>query len=162
MASQGQTPKNYAKTNIKIPQVCRWRVAGIKDIKIAELLNMTPGGLAQLLASQEYKDYEASFLNGHLSKMDEALAGKISEIRTNFQPLVPAAMRALVDAVTQRKDLKASLEAAKEILDRDPDKTLVKNRESSTSAALPEEVLNQAVTDGNAIAKNYNDKTAVN
>jgi DNA-binding transcriptional MerR regulator len=162
MASLGQTPKQYAKTNIKIPQVCRWRMAGIKDTKIAELLNMTQSGLAQILASQEYKDYEESYLQGHLSKMDEALAGKISEIRKNFQPLVPAAMRALVDAVTQRKDLKASLEAAKEILDRDPDRTLNKNKESQQAETIPEEVLNQAVTAGNEIAKNYDDKTPVN
>jgi hypothetical protein len=155
-------PKTYAKTNIKIPQIARWRVSGIADNKIAQMLGMSPIGVAQIVATQEYKDYEEAILNGHLSKMDEALAGNVDAIRKNFQIAVPAAMRALVDAVTQRKDLKACLTAAKEILDRDPDRTLSTATAENQEPDISPEQLQAAIDVGNKIASTQQDKTKVN
>ena len=153
----------YAKVAIKIPQIVRWRIAGIPDTRIEALLNMSSGGLARILATQEYKDHEAAYLNGYLGKMDEALAGKVNEIRKGFQVAVPAAMRALVDAVTQRKDLRTMLAAASEILDRDPDRTLVASRDSAVGESIPQEVLDHAVAGVTATANSYSsDKTKVN
>ncbi len=144
---------NYTKVNIKIPQIARWRIAGISDTKIQQLLGMSSGGLARLLATPEYKEYEAALLNGHLNAMDKALAGKVEAIHQEFKVAVPAAMRVLVDAVTQRRDLRAAIEAAKEIFDRDPDRTLVKQRDQEAIApGVPAEILNAAAEDGNKIA----------
>jgi len=151
--------------NLKIPQIARWRLAGIKDTKIQELLGMSGGGLARILATQEYQEYEAALLNGHLSAMDKALAGKVSLIHKEFQAAVPAACRALVDAVTQRKDLKASLEAAKEILDRDPSRTLPKNKgDEFVAPGLSAEVLEALTTESNAVVDSLNktEKVGVN
>jgi len=150
--------------SIKIPQIARWRIAGVPDVKIASLLGMSPGGLARITSLPEYKEYEAALLNGHLSKMDEALAGKIAAIRHEFKTAVPAAMRCLVDAVTQRRDLRAALEAAKEILDRDPDRALVKSKDDQVVPGLPTEVLDLAAAEGNAVATKLQDdaKKAVN
>ncbi len=146
---------NYTKTiNIKIPQIARWRIAGISDTKIQQLLGMSPGGLARLLATQEYKEYEAALMNGHLSAMDKALSGKVEAIHNEFRTAVPAAMRALVDAVTQRRDLRAALEAAKEIFDRDPDRTLPKSRnDEAVAPGVPAEILQAASDEGNKVAE---------
>lgn len=154
-------------TKIKIPQIVRWRVAGISEVKIADLLGVTIQSIRQIISSQEYTDEETAVLNAHLSAMDEALAGKVNVIHQNFRAAVPAAMRALVDAVTQRRDLKTALAAASEILDRDPDRTLAKQsarKEGEHEAPkLPDEVLAQAVVESNEIARALNgDKKGVN
>lgn len=152
-------PITFKTTNIKIPQIARWRIAGVTDIRIAALMQMTLSGLARILASQEYIEYEAALMNGHLGAMDEALAGKIKEIQGECRRAVPAALRALVDTVTQRRDLKAALQAAKEILDRDPDRTLVNATEQETIApGVPAEIINKAAEEANKIAENYEAK----
>jgi len=159
-----------ATKNIKIPQIIRWRVAGLSEVKIADLLGMTTQAIRMIVTSQGYQDEEAAYLNGHLSAMDEALAGKVDVIHQNFRAAVPAAMRCLIDAVTQRKDLKTAIAAAGEILDRDPDRTLSKQSQRKEgeheAPKLPDEVLNQAVIESNDIARSLNqsskDKKQVN
>ena len=149
--------------NIKIPQIARWRICGITDKKIADLINMTPSGLAQLLASQEYQDYEAALMNGHLTAMDAALKGKVNLIHEELRQAVPAAVRFLVDAVTQRRDMRTAFAAAKEILDRDPDRTLPASAEQEAAApGVPAGVLDAAAEEGNKIASTYVDPKKVN
>lgn len=148
-------PITFKTTNIKIPQIARWRVAGVTDIRIAQLMQMTLSGLARILATPEYIEYEAALMNGHLSAMDAALAGKVEEIRGECRKAVPAALRCLVDTVTQRRDLKAAMAAAKEILDRDPDRTLVEASQTSIAPGVPVEILDAAVEEGNKIAQSY-------
>src|SRR6266436_183848 len=159
----GLKPTSYAKTNIKIPQIVRWRVAGISDQKIRAMLGMSTSGLAQILASPEYIEEEAAYLNGHLSAMDRALAGKIDAIHQECRNAVPAALRCLVDTVTQRRDLKAAMAAAKEILDRDPDRTLPASPDQEAVApGVPASVLDSAAEEGNKIATTYVDAKKVN
>ena len=146
---------------IKIPQIVRWRIAGVTEVKIADLLGVTVQAIRQIIVSDDYKQEEEAVLNAHLSAMDEALAGKVSVIHQQFRAAVPAAMRALVDAVTQRRDLKTAIAAAGEILDRDPDRTLAKRSakqsgDEDSAPRLPDEVLAQAVTESNEIAKALN------
>jgi hypothetical protein len=149
-------PITFKTTNIKIPQIARWRIAGVTDIRIASLMQMTLSGLARILSSKEYIEYEAALMNGHIGAMDEALAGKIKEIQGECRRAVPAALRALVDTVTQRRDLKAALQAAKEILDRDPDRTLPATAEQEAVApGIPAEVINAAAEESNKIASSY-------
>jgi dsDNA-specific endonuclease/ATPase MutS2 len=147
-------------TKIKIPQIVRWRVAGVSEVKIADLLGVTTQSIRQIVCTQEYMDEETAVLNAQITKMDEALAGKVDVIHQNFRVAVPAAMRALVDAVTQRKDLKTAIAAAGEILDRDPDRTLARQtarKEGEREAPkLPDEVLAQAVVENNEIANALN------
>lgn len=169
MAIPGQPPSPpapgtaYAKTNIKIPQIARWRIAGISDTKIQQMLGMSSGGLARILATPEYIEYEAALLNGHLSAMDRALAGKVDAIHNECRQAVPAALRCLVETVTQRRDLKAAMMAAKEILNRDPDHALPESREGEgVSPGVPAEVISAAAEEGNKIASNYVDKVKVN
>jgi hypothetical protein len=115
-----------SKVDIRIPQIARMRVAGLKDAVIAATVGLSPPGLARILALPEYKEVEDSILQGTISKMDLALAGRADLCRQEFKVGVPMAMRTLLDTVQQRRDLRASLKAAEEILDRDPDRTFVK------------------------------------
>lgn len=144
--------------NIKIPQIARWRIAGVTDRKIGQMLGMSTSGLARILSSPEYMEYEAALMNGHLSAMDRALAGKVEAIHNEVRQAVPAALRCLVDTVTQRRDLKAAMAAAKEILDRDPDRTLVSREQEAVAPGVPAEVLNAAAEEGNKIAQDYSEK----
>jgi hypothetical protein len=149
--------------NIKIPQIARWRIAGVSDKKIGDMLGMTVSGLARLLATPEYQEYEAALMNGHLMSMDRALAGKVEAIHNECRQAVPAALRTLVDVVTQRRDLKAAFAAAKEILDRDPDRTLPASAsEEAVAPGVPVAVLDAAAEEGNKIAQDYVDKKKVN
>lgn len=115
-----------ARVQIKIEQIARYRVMGVHDGVIAAKLGMTQSGLSRILALPEYKELEAAVLAGQVTKMDQALAGKIEPLKEYARQGVPLALRALVEAATQQRDLRARISAASELLDRDPDKTFVK------------------------------------
>ena len=145
---------------IKIPQIARWKIAGIPETRIAQLLKMTPQGVGVITASQEYKEYEAALLNQHLGRMDAELEGRVEVLRDELRGAVPAALRCLVEVAKQRKDLKAAMAASIELLDRDPDKTLAKNpgEGDGEHPDVPAAVLDAAVEAGNNIATTYTDK----
>ena len=146
-----------ARVFIKIEQIARMRIAGIKDVRICDLLNISQGGLSRILNLPEYKDHEAAILQGHLTQMDSALAGRTKEMHQAFECAVPAAMRTLVEAVTQRRDLRAAIDASREILDRDPKRTFAKASRQDVSdlpgTVLPAEVLANADTQANELIK---------
>ena len=145
------------RVKIKLEQIARLRVVGaIPDGRIAELLGLTRSGLSRILSLPEYKEAEECILTGALTKMDEAMAGKVEEIRNALRPGIPAAVRALLDAVTQRRDVRASLVAAKEIIALDPDRTLVAAHPGDEPQAISDLspiVLEGALADGNQVAK---------
>lgn len=114
------------KVKIIIEQLARMRVAGIRDNIIAAKLGMTQSGLSRILALPEYKELEEAVLMGTVSKMDQALAGRADAMKDYLRQGVPVALRALVETVSQTKDLRARLSAASELLDRDPDRNFVK------------------------------------
>ncbi len=84
----------------------------------------------RIAGTREYKDAEASFVLGETSKLDELLGSKQEIMRTYFASSVPAAMRALVEMVQQKSDLKARLAASVELLDRDPKRSFVTARDA--------------------------------
>jgi len=152
--------RNYAKTNIRIPQIARYRVCGISDRKIADLMGMSYQSLAQLMLTQEYKDEEQAVFTGQITKLDESMAGRAHLLKNELRRAVPCAVRGLIDAVNQRRDLKACLTAAKEILDRDPDKTLRVDEDAKPTEELPVNVLDSVVNKANSVAASYTAATA--
>jgi hypothetical protein len=112
----------HAQTKIRIEQIARYRIAGIRDFRIAEILKISPAALKFITEKTEYKEVEEALLIGHLTEMDLALAGHIDPLRQEVRNAVPAALRCLVDAVNQRRDLRTALAASVEILKRDPDR----------------------------------------
>lgn len=127
-SSQGQGTSGpapgtlHAQTKIRIEQIARYRIAGIRDFRIAEILKITPAALKFITEKVEYKEVEEALLIGHLTEMDLALAGQVDPLRQEIRNAVPAALRCLVDAVNQRRDLRTALAASVEILKRDPDR----------------------------------------
>jgi len=142
-----------SKVDLRLPQIARLRVAGARDAVIASAVGLSPMGLARILSLPEYKLCEQQVLDTLVGKMDTALAGKADLLRQQFSVGVPMAMRALLDSVQQRRDLKASLEAAKELLDRDPDRTFSKQPSSaSAQPTLSAELLAQLAPTADKVA----------
>src|SRR5208282_3000103 len=119
------------KHKMRMEQVARYRVAGCKDALIAQLVGLTQAGLAVLVAGPEYKEIETAVFTGQISDLDRALAGKVKAIQEEARIAVPAALRTLVEACNQRRDLKTALAAAKTIIEIDPDQTFAPQVKSS-------------------------------
>lgn len=126
-----------ARVKIVIEQLARMRVAGIRDNIIAAKLGMSQGGLSRILALPEYKDVEDAVLSGTVSKLDAALAGRADDLKAYCRQGIPVALRALVEACTQSRDIRARISAASELLDRDPDKLFAKGSARMNDQAQP-------------------------
>jgi hypothetical protein len=104
-----------------------------------------------------YKEIEEGLLEGRLTQIDEQLAGEDDQIRDLARAAVPAALRALVEGVTQRRDLRSALVAAKTILQFDPNKTLTEQgkapveRGGDSGPQLPENVIAYLSMQGNKV-----------
>jgi hypothetical protein len=134
--SPGPTPGTlHAQTKIRIEQIARYRIAGLRDVRIAEILKITPAALKFICDKVEYKEVEEALLIGQLTEMDLALAGQVEPLRQEVRNAVPAALRCLVDAVNQRRDLRTALAASVEILKRDPDRVAPDLERSSAMRA---------------------------
>lgn len=125
------------KVKIAMEQIARLRVAGIRDTIIAARLGYSGPGLSRILALPEYKELEESILTGVTSQMDEKLAGNVKAMEKYFEHSVPVALRTLLETVTQRRDLRAAMSAATEILDRDPQGTFSKKKVSMAEGTPP-------------------------
>lgn len=150
-----------AQMRIRMEKVARMRVNGIRDCRIQELLQMQPAAFKYMVNLDEYKNLEEDILAGHLTEMDEATAGQVNVLKQQLRTAVPAALRALVDGVTQRRDLRTALAAASEILDRDPDATFVKRKASdgdSMSDTIPTAIMDAATSAGDKAAEDLNKK----
>jgi hypothetical protein len=138
-----------AKVKFKIEMIARMRVGGVSDAAICLHLGLSQSGLSRIVALPEYVQAENDIMTGAITQVDEALAGKTNEMREAFKVAVPAAMRTLIYAVTQKRDLRAALVASKEILDRDPDRTFATQKAGiesgngaySASAGVPAGIL---------------------
>jgi hypothetical protein len=144
---------------LKITQIARMRISGIKDVTIARHLNITNAGLQRILRTSDYIEYEEAILAGHLSKMDERLAGKVDLLGKQARAAVPLALRTIIETAMQRKDLKTALAASKEILDRDPDRTLVKDQVGNGNGqSLPQMLFDSVAKDADIVAAEANKK----
>jgi len=123
------------------------RVQGVKDQVIQTLLQINPAAFQYLIKLDEYKEVEESLLLGHLSDLDRATAGQADVLRQQAREGVPLALRTLVEAATQRRDLRTALAAAGELLDRDPDRLFAKTSRSSLEQGIPINRVPQGVID---------------
>lgn len=108
---------------LKVSQIARLRIMGTKDTVIAKALSLSASGFQRIIRTQFYRDYEQAVLNGHISKLDEKLAANRNLLRRQATNMLPEALRGLGELARQRKDLKTALEAQRDILRIDPDKT---------------------------------------
>lgn len=128
------------KVQILVQLIARLRVGRLSDESIAQRLGLSRSGLSRILGTPEYKSAQSEALKEATDHLDELLKARTDYIAQEFaREAVPEAMRSLVYAVKQKRDLRACIVAAKEILDRDPNRTLVpRNGGNGTGIALRE------------------------
>lgn len=153
----GQGPSS--KLLIRIQQIARYRVTGrFSDTRIAEMVGLSAAQLRTVLQTSQYIEIEESLLEGRLSKIDEELEDQDDRLQEKAELMVPAALNALLEAVLQRRDLRASLVAAKEILDRDPKARFLANkgttgseRDKADKPTLPADIVASLAVEGNKV-----------
>lgn len=127
------------RVQIKIEQIARLRFRGIKDVRIAEQLGISYGGLQRILATSQYRNYEAAYRKTQLGRMDSIIESQTDILlRKEAAEAVPEALKFVVDQLKNSRDLRIRLAAAKEILDRDPRRRLVKQTRTDAPAQTPE------------------------
>jgi hypothetical protein len=140
----------------RMEKIARLRAAGIKDARVAQLVGMTAQGLARIVSLPEYQNIEKNVLATVVNLLDDALADNVNACRDHFANAIPAAMRAVVDTLHQSKDLRSRLDAAREVLDRDPSRTFVKDqvsvKEGGRVLDIPLQLFDTAVKAGASVA----------
>lgn len=153
--------ESHNKSYLKAAQIARARVLGaakgITDAEIARQFGLSNGGFARLVSTPEYKELEMGVLSHVTTKQETHLDGNMEMLKKQFAKNIPIVMQSILDIVMQKRDLKASLEAAKVWLDRDPARTLALegSRSNGQGAAstppLPDEVLRQLKEDSDNV-----------
>jgi len=130
------------------------------DAAIADIVGLTPTGLALAVKTSAYLAIEQEVREGRLSELEEEIDSERNQIRRMATAAVPAALRALVETVSQKQDLRSALQAAKTILQFDPAKTLTEasprsgasgEAGSSGGPQLPENVIAYLSIQGNLV-----------
>lgn len=118
----------HEKLRFKMEQVARYRVAGLKDAKIAQLTGLTASGVARLVADEDYKLIAQDVQAGLISKMDANLDQRADALELQLNDAVPAALQVIIDTAKgiNNADLKTRMMASKEVLDRAPDSRFTK------------------------------------
>lgn len=112
------------QVEIKIEQIARMVIKGMKLTQIAIEMGMSYAGLNQIVRRSEYLVIEEKVRKMVVGKMDQRLA-KRAEMSDEVEDAVPEAMRVLLENVTKKRDLRAALE----VLDRDPRRQFAKRTE---------------------------------
>jgi hypothetical protein len=139
-----------SKVLAKIEQIARYRVLGMRDSRVAQILGMSYGGLSRILATPEYKQIEASVRISLVGKLDAKVEQqRVSiieqQMREDLANAVPDALKFIIDTARQGQDLRARLAASREVLDRDPKRLFVKASRNEVvnpnAQSLPDAVL---------------------
>jgi hypothetical protein len=155
MKSRYDNAEKHAKFYHLMEQIARYRCLGNRDTTIARLLNLTNSGLQRILRLDEYRDIEKACFSGQLSAMDEELASNVRAMHRKAAPAVPAAHRRIIEIMMQQRDLRAALGAAKEILDRDPERVFLKQETSpvaSVASGLPASLVEAISRDADGVS----------
>lgn len=139
-----------------VAQIARMRICGIKENVIAGALNLKPAVVYRIVRTPSYQEHEAALMVGHLSKMDEKMASNRSLLWGMQRMAVPMAQRRIIEVAMQSRDLKSALAASKEILDRDPDRTLaadqLKRPDENAAEGLPTALFDAITKDADGVS----------
>lgn len=110
----------WDKTQMRIEKAARLELTGLMtDAEIAEVIGLTPAGYAQMKTRQDYKDIRASLKTGFIRDLDADLGSDIKAIREKVRNNLPAAVQTIIDAATQRSDLRVAVSAAETLIEID-------------------------------------------
>lgn len=155
MPSQPVNQATLNKLRYRMGQVLAYRLStSLPDTRIADLVGLSPAGLSALMKQPEYLEMEEAAMAGRISDLDKQLAEDKEQLAKEFRYAVPTALKALVETVQQRRDLRARIAAAKEILDRDPEaqftgSSSVFGESGSRPPELPAELVKSLAAEGN-------------
>lgn len=146
------------QTWLRIQRVARMEVVGISDRAICGNEGFDAPALKYLRGLKEYQEVKEDILQGHLTQMDRAMAGKVDIMRQEVRNAVPSALRCLIDVVNQRRDLRTALSAASELLDRDPDRIFLKAKDPAASqngegVRIPDTIIEESTRQADALMK---------
>jgi hypothetical protein len=116
---------------LRVQRIARARALGVKDVAIAQALGLSNSGFQRIIRTQVYIEYERSYFECAISKMDEAMSADVLLMRNTMRHAVPVALRTIIETTLQRRDLKAALAAAQDILNRDPDRNFLRAQDSA-------------------------------
>lgn len=146
----------HEKVIAKIKLIARYRAAGWSDDRIMDVTKLSRGGLSRILALPEYKEEYANVEATLVGKMDASLAIRADVLDPYFEQGVPMALQAMVDVVTQQQDLRARMQAAKELLNRDPKRRYLEARAGDTANApvggLPDSIVKGLSEEGDKLS----------
>jgi len=149
--------ETHKKVFLKMTQIARMRIRGYKDGIIASHFGLSQSGLARIISDPTYIEIQAQVLETVNAGLDAGLKNDHDELKRKFEKYVPFAMQALIDTVMQSRDLKMKMEAAKEIFDRDPNKSFAKADKTGQSAgatALPTGLMSQLDAENKTVVSN--------
>lgn len=118
MAGRPKGSSNF-KTWVRFEKIARLETLGVPDAEIALQTGLTAQGLANAKQSAGYKAVRLRIATGVLSQYDGIIAEDNEYVQTRIREMVPTALEALFDNVTQKLDPKLRQNAAETILDRD-------------------------------------------
>lgn len=91
---------------------------GYTGVQIAQMVGMTPAGLAILKMDPEYAAVRARMLSKAITELDLAFSQDIRSQRDKLRMMVPVALDNLLSALDS-KDERIKMEATKQVLNRD-------------------------------------------
>lgn len=107
----------FDKNQIRREKAARMEIASVyTDAEIAAVIGLTPGGLANLKRHPHYRDIIVSLKEGTVRDMDLAIAEDVGAMRKRIREFVPHALRTIMDAASQRRDLKLAVQASNDII----------------------------------------------
>jgi len=106
------------KRRIRMEQAARLEGQLYKDAEIAQFLDMTVAGLAQLKADPEYAIVRMEVLTGVVSTVQEEMIASMEYKHERMRAMIPQALQNLYDLARSSNE-NVKLKATAEILDRE-------------------------------------------
>jgi predicted transcriptional regulator len=106
------------KTLLRMKKAAKLVALGLKDQDIADHIGLTHAGFITMKQSVEFKVIMQQTALGIVSDYDQLLSEDLENVKESIKDMVPDAIQAIADAVTQKVDPKLRLTAAETILDR--------------------------------------------
>lgn len=132
-----------SKVRVKIEQIVRLKLSGLTVGQICEQSGMPESTVKRLSKRAEFHEREQEVLAELTAASGPAVAQTLDLIQERVRQERPATLEKLL-ALRGSSNQRVSLEACKDLLDRDPDRALQKTSRTTFQPAKPVEALSEA------------------
>lgn len=141
------------KLRCKIEHIARLRVnrPDLKDGEISVMVDVLQPRLSVIYSMPEYLETERIERRMLADKLDASQSDNVAIMQEAWKNKIPVAMNAIFEAAAQSKDLRVRMDAAKELLDRDPRRLFAKksiNETQTISMELSGSLLDMVAKEG--------------